>query len=78
MNVPDLAKLLAGERQEHPVEGAFCNADLRRESGLTESTAGRHIRQAVERGLIEFVGMLPRRSIDGISRRVAHYRMVAK
>jgi len=78
LKVPDLDKLLAGERQERPVVGEFAAADLIKQSGQSQSTVGRKLRIAAIKGFVEYAGMHPRRSIDGVWRPVPHYRMVKK
>lgn len=76
--VPDLDKLLAGERQERPIEGEFATQDLVEQTGGTLTTIGRKLRAAIHKGLVEYVGMRPRQGIDGRFRPIQHYRMVGK
>jgi len=76
LKVPDLDKLLAGELPAPAQSGEFCTADIMEQTGLTESAARRKIRQAMRRGLVEFVGNRPRQSIDRVWRKVPHYRVV--
>lgn len=76
LKVPDLDKLLAGERQEQSVKGEFCTSDIMEDTDLSESAARRKLRQAIRRGLVEFVGKHRCQGIDGGWHQVPHYRLV--